>query len=370
MRERRMSMKQILSLILTLAMLLGMMPMTAFSAAAKSVSTAGNGNVAAKWPMVNTDLTHIICYGQSFSTGSDAPYYADPTVDGVYVFGDITNSANGAALEALTPSAGNQHPIISAGNVFAKLLSTAGVDTDIVLGSYGAGGKTIAQLMSSQRQLEIKEEDGYTYDILSSGRYEVFQNSVAALAQYAQKNAQTISCPVIVYLQGETDQNTDAQLGYPENPIRAGYGAGGDKEKYKQYMTRLKEDMQREIMQQYGQTEKPLFMIYQVSGTYTRTQYSSINMAQIEYAQENDDVVLVQSPYFTSHYTKSHHLTQNGYRWLGEYIGRSIYSTLVEREKPWPMLPDTIEIIGSHTLRLTVSDAQNGLAIDTCRRSW
>ena len=288
------------------------------------------------WPSVNTDLTHIICYGQSFSVGADAPYYADPAVDGVYVFGNITNSTNGTALSGLTGTTKNQHPIVSTGNVFAKLLAGAGIDTDIILGSYGSGGRTIAQLMSAERQAEIKEEDGYTYDILSSGRYEIFQSSVSALAQYAQQNQQSISCPAIVYLQGETDQNTDAQLGYPENPARAGYGAGGDKEKYKEYMSRLKEDMQREVMEQYGQTEKPLFVIYQVSGTYTRTDYSSINMAQLEFAQENKDVILVQSPYFTSHYTNSHHLTQNGYRWLGEYIGRSLYTALVERESLGP----------------------------------
>ena len=353
--------KRVISLLLALAMLLGMLPVTAFAAE----ETGSTSHPATAWPTINTDLTHVICYGQSFSTGSDAPYYADEEVDGVYVYGNITNSTNGTSLTGLNESTKNQHPIISAGNVLAKLLDGAGIDTDIVLGSYGSGGRTIAQLMSAARQQEIKEEEGYTYDILSSGKYEVFQSSVSALAQYAQKNNQSISCPAIVYLQGETDQNTDAQLGYPDNPSRAGYGAGGDKEKYKEYMSRLKEDMQREVMEQYGQTEKPLFLIYQVSGTYTRTQYSSINMAQIEFAQENDDVILVQTPYFASHYTNSHHLTQNGYRWLGEYIGRSLYTALVNGEKSWPMLPERIEITDSNTVRITVSGAENGLTIDT-----
>ena len=352
-------MKRTISFILALVLLIGLLPMQAFA------TEVSYDQLSTAWPSINTDLTHIICYGQSFSTGSDAPYYDDPTVDNVYVYGSITNSSKGTELTHLTGSAGNQHPIISAGNVLAQLLTGAGIDTDIILGSYGSGGKTIAQLMSDERQAEIKEEEGYTYDILSSGRYEIFQGSVSALAQYAQKNEQSISCPAIVYLQGETDQNTDAQLGYPENPARAGYGAGGDKEKYKEYMSRLKEDMQREVMEQYGQTEKPLFIIYQVSGTYTRTQYSSINMAQIEFAQENEDVILVQSPYFTSHYTNSHHLTQNGYRWLGEYIGHSMYTALVKREKPWPMLPESIEVTGKNTVRITVKGAQNGLTIDT-----
>ena len=400
-------MKRALSLLLALVLLVGLVPMQAFAtegtpeaeavevvaepaeaaeapeeettAPAEETEETGSSEpeedvektqvpydqLSTVWPSINTDLTHIICYGQSFSTGSDAPYYSDAAVDNVYVYGGIANSTKGTELKHLTASAGNQHPVISAGNVFAKLLDRAGIETDIVLGSYGSGGKTIAQLMSAQRQSEIKEEEGYTYDILSSGRYEIFQSSVSALAQYAQKNAQSISCPAIVYLQGETDQNTDAQLGYPDNPARAGYGAGGDKAKYKEYMSRLKEDMQREVMEQYGQTEKPLFVIYQVSGTYTRTQYSSINMAQIEFAQENKDVILVQTPYFTSHYTNSHHLTQNGYRWLGEYIGRSIYTALVERVKPWPMLPERIEITSSNSVRITVKGAQNGLSVDT-----
>ena len=318
------------------------------------------------YPEINADLTHIICYGQSFSTGSDAPYYPDQTVPGVYVFGNIANSKNGTAPVPLSKeTAGNQHPIISAGNSFAKMLAEAGINTDIILGSYGSGGKTIAQLMSSERQKEIKTEEGYEYDILSSGRYEVFEGSVAAIAKYAEEENKTVSCPAIVYLQGETDQNTDQQLGYPENPARAGYGAGGDKEKYKEYMCRLKEDMQAEVMEAYGQDTKPVFIIYQVSGTYVRTRYSTINMAQMEFAQENDDVILVQTPYFTSHYTNSHHLTVNGYRWLGEYIAEYMYNAFVEKEKTYPLMPGKIEITGENEIKIEITGAENGLEIDT-----
>ena len=317
------------------------------------------------WPILNTDLTHIICYGQSFSTGSDAPLYPDSPVDGVYVLGSITSGRSGDSLKTLDLITGNQHPIISAGNSLQQKLQQAGIHTDLILGSYGSGGRTIAQLMSDARQAEIKAEEGYTYDCLSSGRYEVFQNSVSALAEYAENNGKTVGCPVIVYLQGETDQNTDEQLGYPENPARAGYGAGGDKEKYKEYMTRLKEDMQKEVMEAYGQSEKPLFLIYQVSGTYVRTQYSSINMAQLEFARENEDVILVQTPYFTSHYTGSHHLTVNGYRWLGEHIARSMYTALVERQKSYPLLPEKVTYESQRSVRITVSGAENGLTVDT-----
>ena len=313
----------------------------------------------------NTNLTHIVAYGQSFSTGADAPGYADPIVDGTYVLGSITGSKVGDSLKPLQMTSGSQHPIVSAANALSKLLTGTGIDTDIIAGSYGTGGKTIAQLMSEERQTQIREEEGYGYDILSSGKYGVFQESVEAVAEYARQKGQTVSCPAIVYLQGETDQNTDAQLGYPDNPQWAAYAAGGDKEKYKLYMTRLKEDMQKEVMEAYGQTEKPLFLIYQVSGTYVRTKYSAINMAQLEFAQENEDVILVQTPYFTPHYTNSHHLTVNGYRWLGEYIGRSVYTALTRQEKTWPLLPREFTVEDARTLRIALSGAENGLTIDT-----
>ena len=179
-------MKKTYSLFLALVMLLGVMPVLAVAEGAEAVQNgAVDREASSAWPVLDTDLVHIICYGQSFSTGSDAPVYPDPAVDGVYVYGSITDSSTGKSLSPLA-TAGNQHPIISAGNVLAKLLLAAGIDTDIVLGSYGSGGRTIAQLMSGERQNEIKAEDGYTYDILSSGRYEAFQRSLSALAQYAQ----------------------------------------------------------------------------------------------------------------------------------------------------------------------------------------
>ena len=153
-----MTMKRTLSFILALVMLIGLMPMQALA------TEVSYDPISTVWPSINADLTHIICYGQSFSTGSDAPYYDDPTVDNVYVYGNITNSSKGTELTHLTGSAGNQHPIISAGNVFAKLLTEAGIDTDVVLGSYGSGGKTIAQLDMRNAYglnvLGIKNPDG------------------------------------------------------------------------------------------------------------------------------------------------------------------------------------------------------------------
>ena len=211
--------------------------------------------------------------------------------------------------------------------------------------------------MSEARREEIKAEKEYAYDCDSQNAYTVFTNSVDALAAYAALYSQSVKCPAIVFLQGERDYYTDAEGNFHA------YAAGADKETYKLYMSRLKEDMQQKVMEAYGQSEKPLFIIYQVSGAYVKKN-SEINMAQIEFAQENDDVILVQSPYFTAEYTEGGHLSQNGYRWLGEYIAKYAYAAMVNGEDPSPMLYDSIECIDDTTVRITVSGAVDGLSID------
>ena len=305
----------------------------------------------------NADINHIVFYGQSLSTGSDAPYYADDQVENVYVLGDIANS-QGNQLKLLTETTINtQHPVISTGNVLAQMLAANGYTTNLVLGSYGKGGQSIAQLMSEARREEIQAEKEYRDDCESQNAYTVFTSSVDALATYAGSNEKSVKCPVIVFLQGERDYLTDTEGNFHA------YAAGADKETYKLYMSRLKEDMQQKVMDAYGQDEAPIFMIYQVSGAFVKKD-SQINMAQIEFAQENADVFLVQTPYFTSQYGNGH-LSQNGYRWLGEYIAKYAYAAMVNGENPSPMLYDSIECVDDNTVRITVTYAEDGLSIDT-----
>ena len=71
-----------------------------------------------EWPVLNTDLAHIVCYGQSLSNGSSSVACGDAAVDGVYVLGAITKSS-GNALSPLRLTSGTQHPIASACNVLA-----------------------------------------------------------------------------------------------------------------------------------------------------------------------------------------------------------------------------------------------------------
>ena len=84
--------------------------------------------------------------------------------------GDITKSS-GTTIKPLSLTSGTQHPIASATNVLATLLHQhCGHSIDFIVGSYGAGGQSIAQLMSTARQSQIKRDEGYTYDCVSSNK--------------------------------------------------------------------------------------------------------------------------------------------------------------------------------------------------------
>ena len=111
----------------------------------------GYSTGCSNWPVLDTDLTHIICYGQSLSSGSSSVACGDAPVEGVYVLGDIVRSS-GSTLTPLYLTSGTQHPIANAANVLATLIHQhCGRSLDFIVGSYGAGGQSIAQLMSSTR---------------------------------------------------------------------------------------------------------------------------------------------------------------------------------------------------------------------------
>ena len=309
----------------------------------------------------NTDYVHIICYGQSLSNGSDSLFISDDLVKGCYTLGTIDMPT--ASLTDLVLTSGQQHPIVSAVNSLATLAHEYCNNSSFIVGSYGIGGQSIVQLMSAARQAEIKTECGYSYDISTGNRYEVFLNSLSCGKQIADKENRTISCPAIVFLQGERDYYTDESLSNREGHTINAYACGGDKEKYKLYMTRLKEDMQNAVMEEYGQADKPLFCIYQVSGTYIKNHEMTINMAQIEFAKENEDVILLPAPYFVPNYN-SGHLSTNGYRWYGEYIAKAIFQTLVLDSEFKPLMKDNC-IIDGYKIRVKVCNAILPLSIDT-----
>ena len=276
----------------------------------------------------------FVCYGQSLSDGSDSLYVSDPVIEGNYMLGNIIGS--GTNLVPLQLNSNNQHPIVSCVNSLSVLFRKyAKSEMNYIASSVGAGGKSIAQLSKESRIQQYAQD--YDYPIKQAGRYEDYflaclDNAITAVG------AGNVECPAIIYLQGERDYVTDSQAPDPmPGSVDSAYACGGNATMYKSRMMDLKNDMQADIMSKFGQNYKPIFCIYEVSGAFIKNDQMTINMAQIEFAQENDDVFLMPSPYFVPDYGA--HLSTNGYRWYGEFLAKALFSILYQNSYWKPILP-------------------------------
>ena len=287
--------------------------------------------------------TFITFYGQSLSNGSESVYHTDPVVRDCYMLGNISGTSS--TLVPLQLNSGVQDPSVSCVNSLATLAQKYyNSGSKFIAGSFGVGSRSIAQLSKASRIQEYAQD--YSYSIKDSGAYESrflagLNNAVTAVG------VNRLECPVIVYLQGEKDYVPDQQQD-PTAPITvdAAYACNGDKAMYKSRMRDLKNDMQTDIITKFRQTYKPMFCIYQVTGPFIKNDQMTINMAQIEFAEENDDVFLMQAPYFTPNYT-SGHLSTNGYRWYGEVLAKALYNIIYQNSYWKPILPYQFKVEGT-----------------------
>ena len=315
----------------------------------------GHSNIS---PM-NRPYQFIPCYGQSLSNGSDSLFVQDDSVDGCYMLGDIIGL--GTILRPLKLTSNSQHPIVSCINSFATLYHNyINPKMNFITASMGLGGRSIAQLSKSERIKEYSKE--YSYIIKDSGAYEnKFLASLNNAVNIVGK--QNVECPAIIYLQGERDYVLDNQAPDTQpGSVDSAYACGGDKELYKKRMLDLKNDMQTDIMSHTGQSYKPIFCIYQVSGAFIKNDAMTINMAQIEFAEENEDVFLMPSPYFVPNYN-SGHLTTNGYRWYGEFLAKALFSILCQNSYWKPMLPYQFKVI-EDKIYISIENNVGKLVID------
>lgn len=312
-------------------------------------------------PSLKADYCYIPFYGQSLSKGSDAPYVTDNVENNV----DYMVLPSDTFLHQYQLTSGNQQPAFSAMASFHDLSARySSKDPTIITSSFGDGGRSIAQLMSSERQAYIKTAYSYSYNIDTSPSYGFFTTSLTSTKAIADRTDSTITCPAIVYLQGERDYYTDTELIALNASYPHAYACGNDKERYKTMMKWLKEDMQNACMTTYGQTEKPLFFIYQVSGKFATKHDSSISEAQREFAAENDDVILLPATYFVPNYVTTGHLSTNGYRWYGEYVGKALYQTLIQKSESRPVSYAGGYVSGT-SVHIKIANAELPLVIDT-----
>lgn len=299
-----------------------------------NVAIASSGNAA---PLENTDYIQIILYGQSLSQGWECPRAITTTaITGNFMVGSnvLMNYNNGAKvlnpLKATQWANGAEQPIVSCVNAFSKMYrDSINPDQKFIGMTCGEGGRTI--------ELLSKECTNTTYN---SGYYastftKILDNTLVAIS------GKTVSCPAIIYMQGEDNCNNSAW--YTGKGLTTGSNGTIDKNAYKTLLMKLKNNMQADIMQKYGQQQKPIFFIYQTSGVYVQERKMPVSIAQIEFAAENDDVILLNPHYAMPDYAGGH-LSTNGYRWYGELISKTLYDVLVRKHSFKPVQPKKITI--------------------------
>lgn len=283
------------------------------------------------------DYYHIILIGQSLATGWEAPEaITQEPIEGNYMWGNnvnvLYNKTNGLQpLVANKWENGGEQPIVAAVNSFSGQWRTSVSNNQkFIASTSGEGGRSIEQLSKKCTNGSSVQNNLYAT---------TFYNHIKTIKSAVEGDSKTVFCPAIVFMQGE--------FNYPSSNINLGMTSGThattSKKEYKALLVQLKNDMQEDIMKTYGQTEKPLFFIYQTAGHYISLKEMSINMAQVEFAQENNDVVLLPPTYQTSDYGGGH-LSTNGYRWYGEYIGKAFTSTFIEKKEYEPIYPTNFSI--------------------------
>jgi len=283
--------------------------------------------------IVDGNLNHIIMYSQSKGLGWQAQQaFSTTPVEGTYMLGTqiMINRGNATQATAINPligtvvaGYGGETPLVSAVHHLKTLMNHNGRNGDILATNAGEGGKSIEEL----------SKEYYSAPNLYTSEYLTTLNSAKA---YADSVSKTISCPAIVYMQGESNYfNTNIGL-------TNGSFSTTDKDTYKALLLTLKNNLQADAMTIYGQTKKPLFFLHQISG-WIKGDKMNVNMAMLELAEENDDIIIMNPSYHIVNYGA--HFSCNGYRWYGETIGKAMGDVLLEGNRYVPMKPIKFEIL-------------------------
>ena len=306
-----------------------------------ALGAAFNYGVAAEKKSEASDTKiyqHFIIYGQSLSTGHQSyPALTTEPLSGNYMIGDQIwinqGNRNSAILNPLksslaltekrSPLSRNggiaECPIVAAVNHLRLKINDPSVN--YIATSTGVGGKTIDQLSKHCRNKNIYQEG--------------FLKAAFAAPQIAAKENATVTCPLVIWMQGEYNYWADTTRGLlPHIPNVVG------KDEYKTLMLRLKNDMQNDVVSIYNQHSKPLFITYQVGAQYTRGRTLNIGMAQLEAANETEDIICAGPVYPMT--DRGGHLDANGYRWYGEMLAKAYYRTIIGGKPFIPLQPEEL----------------------------
>ena len=280
-----------------------------------------------------TDYAHIILYGQSLSQGFESPEaITTEPINGNFMLGTMpaiygANTQPAALNPLVSVKSGllGEAPIVSLTNAFS-LLYRKYVGESLFIGTNPS---------QDGRSIECLSKECKRNEQIYQTR---FLRCLTKTKELVDAQGKTVSCPALLYMQGEYNYTLQATQGITDDQV-----PNGTKDSFKRYLLILKNNMQNDVMRVYGQKERPLFFIYQVAGNYINGKTMPINMAIVEFALENDDVFLLNPTYYTSDY-RGGHLSTNGYRWYGELMAKSLYEVFIKHRRTSPIRPINIEL--------------------------
>ena len=291
---------------------------------------------------------HLIMYGQSLSEGyqSYPPLSVIPCDNNFMIGNQVWINRGNTSFSELTPLKASvslydvvngykktrangvkcENPIIGTANHIRNALPQY---DPIIATSCGSDGKTIEQLSKEATHTEYLYGD--------------FIKTIKSTSEIIKSGNHTIFCPAIFWMQGE--YNYKERIGLTPNSKST-----TDKDKYKELLLILKNNMQNDIANLYAQ-QKPLFITYQTSGQkWCNTFEGGISMAQLEATNEYDDIICAGPVYPVT--DRGGHLDPNGYRWYGEMLGKVFFKTVILGEDFKPLQPISIRKTDARTLEI------------------
>lgn len=267
-----------------------------------------------------SEYQHFIIYGQSLAVGQQTyPALSVNNVVGNYMIGNRVwinyGNSNFTTLNPLIATqigttnksgATAECPLVGTVNHIQRKLNNG---TQIIATSCAYSGKTIEQLSKE-------------CNTTTPSYYSNFSNAITYALKIAEKTTSKITCPAIIWMQGEYNYFAKTTSGLIEKQANC-----TDKVTYKNLLLKLKNNMQADVMNSYSQENKPLFITYQVGAQYTKGKDVAIGMAQLEAANENEDIICAGPVYPVT--DRGGHLDGNGSRWYGEMIGKAYYKSKI-----------------------------------------
>ncbi|MCQ6415077.1 hypothetical protein [Klebsiella pneumoniae] len=178
---------------------------------------------------------------------------------------------------------------------------------------------------------------GQIIERLSKGHSWGFYNRIiSAVTQIkAIADAEGKTCGVVGFLYLGNEYNYDSTK-----------GGTTDRAEYRALLRKLIDDVITDTTAITGQTESPLTVLYQTSGSWTRDSTNmSIGEAQLDICAADANVMIAAPAYAVT--DKGGHLDANGYRWLGMQFGKTLHRAIDRRQNWRPLQPLSVTLSGT-----------------------